>query len=225
MLDEIGESTPSALWQATRFVLHLSAVYLLVYVCALQLAGLTYRFLLPAIQVPTRSSGFEFIYNHLLFFSAVPAFASGLANARFKHRVAQFVWVVPAIVLAYKLFSFPVKASLLEAHSWPSLHEYFAGGFSIPDPNGWNEFVRMITWNPDLARASGQLRFTAPFYAGLAYSFAAMLGLRSEFLRTALEKLRQSEARWQTARLAEPVVSTDSNTSEPLPGPPHAPVQ
>jgi hypothetical protein len=46
----------------------------------------------------------------MLAFSFVPAFGVGLINAKFKHRVAQFVWLVPTAILAYKFLAFPAPS-------------------------------------------------------------------------------------------------------------------
>jgi hypothetical protein len=215
MQDETDETIRQGLgWQAMRFVLHLCAVYLLVQFSAGRLAGWTHKFLLPAIQVHTRSSRPEFFYNHLLFFSSLPAFASGLANARFKHTVAQFVWAVPTAVLAYKLITFPIQASVLASHSWPAFHYYLGGGFSIPDFYSWSEFARMVAANPDLMRGAEQVLFTAPFYAAVAYSLGATLGLRMEFLRRGLERVRESENRAAKERVPEETGVTGTTLNE-----------
>lgn len=98
--------------QTIRFVFHLASVYLVVLICSSALAGWTYRNLFSALQIHTKRSSFEFLYTHLLFFSFVPAFLTGLVNARFKHRVAEFVWIIPSLVLLYKLVTFPAMGSV-----------------------------------------------------------------------------------------------------------------
>jgi hypothetical protein len=183
--------------QVIRFVLHLAAVYLVVNVCTYAFAAWIYRTLLFALQIHTNLSSFEFLYTHLLFLSCVPAFATGLVNARFRHRVAEFVWIVPTILLLYKLATFPATGSvLLESHSWPALHYYFGAGFLISEFHHWNEFTQLMS-NPDMIRGIHQLRFTAPFYAGIAYSLAAALSRHNRPLQTALDRLRDSEGRYK----------------------------
>ena len=87
-------------WQSVRFLLHLAAIYAIAAFGTLQLAAWTKNTLLPFLQHPTSSSSFQFLFSHLFAFSFIPAFLIGLANARFKHTVAQYAWFVPAVVLA-----------------------------------------------------------------------------------------------------------------------------
>lgn len=42
--------------------------------------------------------------------SVVPAFFAGLINTRFKNKAAQFVWLVPAVILVYKFATFPAPS-------------------------------------------------------------------------------------------------------------------
>lgn len=182
--------------QATRFVFHLASVYLVVLFCSSAFAGWTYRSLFSALQIHTQRSSFEFLFTHLLFFSFVPSFVTGLLNARFNHRVAEFVWTVPTVVLLYKLITFPHTPSVLaQTSSWPALHEYFGGGFLISEFHNWSQFAQLFS-NPDMVRGMTQRTFTAPFYGGIAYSLAALIGGRNPSLQIALGRLRHSE-RWQ----------------------------
>lgn len=188
------QTTASLGWQAIRFLLHLAAVYLVAAFVPEHIAGWTYRNLFPALQIHTNRSSFEFFYTHLLFFSFVPAFLTGLLNARFKHRVAEFVWIVPAIVLLYKLVTFSTTGSVLaQTYSWPAFHQYFGGGFLIPESHNWTQFVDLLS-NPDMIRGVTQRLYTAPFYAGIAYSLASTLGRRIPSLQSSLQRLRQSES-------------------------------
>lgn len=192
----IGDDTQTAVSlgrQTIRFVFHLASVYLVVLICSSALAGWTYRNLFSALQIHTKRSSFEFLYTHLLFFSFVPAFLTGLVNARFKHRVAEFVWIIPSLVLLYKLVTFPAMGSVLvQTSSWPALHEYFGGGFLIAEFHNWTQYAQLFS-NPDMVRGMTQRTFTAPFYGGVAYSLAAMIGRRNPALQTALERVAQSE--------------------------------
>jgi hypothetical protein len=119
-------------WQVIWFLLHVAAVYSIVNFGTAWLAGWTRGRMLPLLEIRTTSSSqFEFLFSHLLAFSFVPAFLAGLVNARFKHRVAQFVWLVPAAILAYKLATFPAP-SVLQSHQLSAaFHQYFGGGFRI----------------------------------------------------------------------------------------------
>lgn len=166
-------------WQALFFTLNLAAVYAIAKFVTPYFAGWTRGTLLPLLQRPTSSSSFEFFYSHLLAFSVIPASLSGLVNAKFRQKVAEFVWLVPAVVLAYKLVTFH-PASVLQSRFAAAFHQYFGGGFSIPEFRDWREFWSIVRSTPDMLRGLAQAEYTAPFYAGVAYSIAAWIGRRAE---------------------------------------------
>jgi hypothetical protein len=164
-------------WQILWFLLDLAAVYVLVELIVPWLIGWTHNSLLPILQHPFRSGRFEFAYSHILAFSFIPAFLLGLINARFRRKAAQFVWLVPAAILAYKFVTFP-SPSVFQRQFSTAFHQYFGGGFVIPESRSWQEFASIATSNADMTRGMVQLRFTAPFYAGVGYSLAAWTGCR-----------------------------------------------
>lgn len=181
-------------WQALWFPLHVGAVYLIVNFCTPWLAGWTRGTVLPVLHQPTARSSFEFLYSHIFAFSFVPAFAVGLVNARFKHKVADFVWLLPALVLIYKLLTFSAP-SIFQSQWSAAFHQYFAGEFTIPEFHNWREFWDIVRTNPDMLRGKAQLDFTAPFYAGVGYSASAWIGRRTDFNRkvaNGVEKLEHS---------------------------------
>jgi hypothetical protein len=185
-------------WQILWFLLHLVAVYAVVNFCTAWLAGWTRGTLLPLLQHPTFSGRFEFLYSHLFAFSFIPAFLFGLINARFKHKAAQFVWLVPAVILAYKFATFAAP-SVLQSQFSAAFHQYFGGGFMIPEFRNWHEFWSIAGSNSDMTRGMAQMKFTAPFYAGVGYSAAAWIGLRTELNRKVAEKVR----RWEQSRFED----------------------
>lgn len=186
-------------WQIVWFLLHVAVVYAIVNFCTAWLAGWTRGRLLPILQIQTTSSSrFEFLFSHLLGFSFVPAFLAGLINARFKHRVAQFVWLVPTAILAYKLATFPAP-SILHSQSSAAFHQYFGGGFLISEFRDWHEFWSIMDSNPDMTRGMAQMTFTAPFYAGVGYSVAAWIGRRTDLHRKVTEKVNS----WEQSRFGQ----------------------
>jgi hypothetical protein len=188
--------------QIIRFLLHLAAVYVIAKFSTPWLAGWTRDTLLPLLQNPTSSSKFEFFFSHIFAFSFGPALLVGLSNARFKHKVAEFVWLVPAVILAYKFFTYSTGTSVLQGESRTALsafHQYFGGGFRISEYRNWDEFWTMVASNPDMPRGMAQLTFTAPFYAGIGYSVGAWVGLRTELDRKIVEKVRRWE-KWKFGR-------------------------
>lgn len=177
------------------FVTHLGVVYLLVTWLTPWLAGWVRGSLLPVLGWPKSISQFQFLFSHLLVLSAVPAFLAGLANVRFRQNVVAYVWLVPTVILAYKFLTFPT-VSVFQSHASSAFHQYFGGGFLIPEYRNWQEFWSIATSNADLERGMAQLHITAPFYAGLSYSIAGWIGARIDLGRKVTTKV----AEWETAK-------------------------
>ena len=115
-------------------------------------------------------------------------------NARFKHIAALLVWIVPTAILVYKLATFSSPHSVLYSPpSSPVWHYYFGGDFLIPQFHSWREFWDAAGSNPDMARGMAQLTFTAPFYAGLAYSMAAWISMRLDLTHKVATRVRKFE--------------------------------
>jgi hypothetical protein len=182
-------------WQVLWFLFHVAVVYAITTFCTTWLAGWTRGTLLPLLQRPTSSSSFEFLFSHLLVFSFVPAFAVGLINARFKHKAAQFVWLVPTVILVYKFLTFPAP-SVFHSQFSSAFHQYFGGGFLIREFRDWHDFWTLVRSNPDMMRGKAQLDFTAPFYAGIGYSVAAWIGRRTNLSQKVSEKVKN----WEDSR-------------------------
>ena len=183
-------------WQIVWFLLHVAVVYAIVNFSTAWLAGWTRGRLFPFLQIRTTSSSqFEFLFSHLLAFSFVPAFLAGLINARFKHKVAQFVWLVPAVILAYKLATCPAS-SVFQSRLSAAFHQYFGGGFLIREFRDWHDLWSIVDSNPDMTRGMAQMTFTAPFYAGVGYSVAAWIGRRTDLHRKVAEKVNS----WEQSR-------------------------
>jgi hypothetical protein len=187
-------------WQIVRFLLHLAAIYAIASSCPPRLAGWTRSFLLPLLKMPTASSSFQFLFSHIFAFSFIPALIAGLTNIKFKHKAAQYVWLVPTIVLAYKFVTFPIPPrSVLDSASsvFPrfsgAFQQYFGGGFLISEFGDWNDFWRMVGSNPDMMRGMTQLSVTGPFYAGLGYCLGAWIALRFQIHQKVLERVKQWE--------------------------------
>jgi hypothetical protein len=161
----------STMRQGVRFFLHLAALYVTVNICSPWLAGTVYNFVMPALGISRTGSSFQFLFSHLVAFSFIPAFISGFINAKYRHVVALLVWTVPTAVLAYKFATFP--ASVFESRFMAALHHYFGGSFFIPEFHTYSDLFRYVAPGLDASRGMDQLRFTAPVYAGIAYSFGA----------------------------------------------------
>jgi len=103
--------------------------------------------------------------------SIVPALVVGYLLARRFGRFAVYAWVLPTVVLAYKLLTFTEPyASVFPASSSMTRFEYF---FVIQR--------RGPTFTPGFAgvdpiRVALQMTVVASFYSGLAYSVGAVAG-------------------------------------------------
>jgi len=129
------------------------------YVWMLPLTGRT-------IHIPT---GNDHLQNFELVI--VPALVLGYLLARRFGRFAAYAWVLPTVVLAYKLLTFTEPyASVLAASGSMTRFKYFfviqrriptfTAGFGGVDP----------------IRIAVQMTVVAPFYSGLAYSVGALAG-------------------------------------------------
>ncbi len=177
----VAAKPAGALRQGVRFVLHLLAVYLIVQFLVMWVAGRVHDVILPFVQQhqPTVSY-FEFAFSHLFALSFFPGIAVGFMYSEwFRHRVALMVWIVPLAVLTYKFATFP--SSLFQNHFTVAFHEYFAGGFVIPEFHNYDELYWRVMINPDGIRGMHQLHYTAPMYAGIGYSVGAWLAIRFRF--------------------------------------------
>jgi hypothetical protein len=103
--------------------------------------------------------------------------------------------VVPAATLAYKLATFSVATSVLSANSPSAFHQYFEGGFQIPEHHDWAEFWQIVRSYPDMMRGMAQVQFTAPFYAGVGYSLSAWISLRTKLHQEFTEMFKRWEER------------------------------
>jgi hypothetical protein len=121
----------------------------------------------------------QFLMTNLLLFSSLPAFLAALfTNSKFRHRSACFVWIVPAIALAYNfVFHTPgiYPTIPFESEIRPALHHWFGGGFHIVSRQGDLH---------DVYRIYHQITYAAPLYAGIAYSFGAWLAMKGRLLNS-----------------------------------------
>lgn len=187
---------PSFLRQILRFGLHLVAVYAIVNITALSLAGFVHGRLLPLLQQHPPSVGsLQFAFSHLFIFSFYPAAAIAFLYAHwYGHRVACFVWLVPLAVLIYKFVVFHSNLSVLSGSSSQfaaAFHHYVSGDFLISELHSYRELFQEMG-NPDMSRGIDQVYFSAPLYAAIGYSTGTLIGLKvpSAKLHSALELMK-----------------------------------
>lgn len=213
---------PSLFWRCLWFAINLAIVYAIVQFITPSLAGWTYHTFLPLLQIrPSASSHFEFLFSNLVIFSLLPSFLIAILTSRFRNKSTVFVWTVPAAVLAYKIVTygsaFAESNSVFGSGHPSALHYYFGTDFVISEYHSWREFWDIVGTNPDMLRGLAQLKFTAPFYAGIGYSLSAWICLRSGVDRKIADRLK----RWEEDRFgsrgdasrpeAEPFAPAESN--------------
>jgi hypothetical protein len=114
------------------------------------------------------------LVSHLLLFSFVPAFVVALIiNAKLQHRTAQYVWIIPVLILIVVFVFF--GPGMYPTMIWDSdfrtaFRHFFGGGFQLRDTRKPGSFG-------DWYRAAYQIRYSMPAYAGIAYSLGAWLGM------------------------------------------------
>lgn len=183
----------SLLRSSARFLVHLAVVYLIVNTVSQWLAGKIHTVILPLIQQhPPTTSGFQFLFSHLLLYSFAPAFVVAfLVAQRYHHPTALLVWVVPATILAFKIATFH-SSTIFDDRLAAAIHHYLGGGFRIEEFANWVEFWDIVRNNPDMMRGMDQLHFAAPLYAAIGYCTGTLLSWRLPFpgIQRALSAMR-----------------------------------
>jgi hypothetical protein len=172
-LQDVHPASP--VYQAIRFVLHLAAVYLIVWFMTPWLAGRWHDWVLPLMSSSFDESRLQVLFSHVLALTFIPGFIVGCINAKYQHKVALFVWIVPTAILIYFLVTFPT--SIFQDHWMRAFHYYFAGGLLLPEFYSYRDLFTRIMQNGDAVRGLAQLRVTGPVYAGVGYSLGALLSV------------------------------------------------
>jgi len=190
------EKLSSGIWHCIGFLVHLAIIYIVVRTLSPALAGWIQRTFIPLWELSSPpSSGMELLFNHLFVLSFIPAFLASLVCFRFRIRAAQYVWLGPAALLCFKFVTF-APTNGMESRFPAALHYYFASGFTFPDYHSWREFWSVVESHPDLLRGLAQTQYTAPFYAGVGYSFASWIRAR-----TGIDlKIAQRLKAWEESR-------------------------
>jgi len=131
--------------------------------------------ILPLVGMSTRTPTGDDYLQHFELASIVPALVVGYVLSRHLPRLATCAWILPTVVLVYKLLTFTEPyASILAPHSSTRFSYFFVIERSMPtfrDLRG-----------ADPIRVAAQMFVVAPFYAGLAYSIGA-LAVRRNLLK------------------------------------------
>ncbi len=112
----------------------------------------------------------DYWLQHLELVSILPALVLGVVIARYFEKFAAWAWVVPTIILAYKLLTFAgaTASVLVSADSWSRFSYYFVIQQHMPI------FSQKFGLSGDPVRVAEQIDVTVPFYSGIAYSVGAL---------------------------------------------------
>jgi len=114
----------------------------------------------------------DYYLQHLELVSILPALVVGYVVCRYSPRLATWAWILPTIILLYKLLTFTDPgASVLVSDPLSRFSYYFVilrRALTFTDLRG-----------SDPIRVVAQMFVVAPFYSGAAYSVAAFLQRRS----------------------------------------------
>jgi len=144
-------------------------------ICALRagpwLVGHWFAWILP-LSGRTSPTGFtaysDYYLQHLELLSTLPALVVGYIICRYLPKLAIWAWILPTLVLSYKLLTFTdPQASAFISHPLSRFSYYFV-------------IVRLTPTFTDLRgsdpiRLVQQMAVVEPFYSGVAYSIGALL--------------------------------------------------
>jgi hypothetical protein len=106
--------------------------------------------------------------QHFELASIIPALLVGYVLSRHFRGMAACAWILPTVILAYKLLTFTEpQASVLAAHSSTRFSYFFVIQRSVPT-------FSVGFGGVDPVRVSEQIDVVAPLYAGVAYSIGAL---------------------------------------------------
>jgi hypothetical protein len=160
-----------------RYLFHILIVYLLVRGTIFSVSETAYKADLWINKGHFRTAGlFQFFFSHLLMLVSIPAFFAGLMiNARFRHKEASYVWILPVAILAVAFLSGPgmYPTMLWDSDFSASFRHFFGSEFQFEARGNGNRILALADW----LRAYDQLTFSMPAYTAIAYSLGASLGV------------------------------------------------
>jgi hypothetical protein len=108
--------------------------------------------------------------QHLELVSIIPALVVGYVVSRYFEKSSSWVWILPTIILSYKLSTFTdPHASVFASDHWAGFSYYFLIQQHMPTLNDFGFS------GSDPIRVAAQMTVVAPFYSGVAYSIGALL--------------------------------------------------
>jgi hypothetical protein len=153
------------------FALHTTAVPVCGIFVGPWLFSRWFAWILPLFRISPAMPRADYWLQHLELVSIIPALVFGALVARYFERLASWAWVVPTMILSYKLLTFtePNASVLASADPWSRFSYYFVIQQHMPT------FSSFGLSGSDPIRVAQQLDVTVPFYSGIAYSIGALL--------------------------------------------------
>jgi hypothetical protein len=154
--------------RAAFFLLHTLAVYVCAIFFAPRLVWLWLSVIGPAMRITNGyAEPYDWFMQHICMMSILPALAIGYLNVRKNDSIATWSWIVPALVLGYRMLKYQPSGSVLIEKHGAAISYFFGSVDRIP--------TIASLFDGDPVRVLAQMSVTAPFYGGLAYSAGALL--------------------------------------------------
>ncbi len=126
--------------------------------------------ILPLAGISSGTPRADYWLQHLELVSVVPALVAGFVVSRYFEKLSSWAWILPTIILSYKLLTFTnAHASVFASDPWAGFSYYFVIQQHMPifDSFGFG--------GSDPVRVAAQMTVVVPFYSGVAYSVGAIL--------------------------------------------------
>jgi hypothetical protein len=172
-------------------------------------AGRIVHGVLPLIGAPPPPNAIDFYLRHFELVSVIPAFLLGYVISRKFPEFGSWAWLLPTIVMSYKLLTFadPHASVFAASDLWHRFSYYFViEQLNTPyDLRGLSDPERWLQ----------QITVVAPFYSSVAYSVGALV-VKSK----APERISESLSREPEPKVISPeagvVVIADDSLKHPL---------
>ena len=172
------------------FALHTTAVTFCGIFAGPWLLSRWFVWILPLFRISPATPRADYWLQHLELVSIVPALVFGALVARYFERLASWAWVVPTMIVSYKLLTFtnPNVSVLSSDDSFSRFSYYFMIQQHMPT------FSSLGLTGSDPIRVAEQLNVTVPFYSGVAYSIGA-LATKHKVISRIVSSLRREPER------------------------------
>jgi hypothetical protein len=155
--------------------MHTVTIYIFAVHVSPWLVGRWFAWILPTLRIATATPAADWYLRHLELVSIIPAAIAGYLIARQPSSVATWAWGIPAVMLAYKMLQYHAPSSVFVGTSMSAVRYFFEIERVMPT-------MRYATPSDPL-RVLAQMTITAPFYAGVAYSFGAWVSKRKLLMK------------------------------------------